>query len=391
MYPDQECYFEVLSEPAFAQYADAMSRDASCAVTAGPVAGGEPGVTNHTYLAPLEPPPKPSMLIDADAVPVAPPRPSRPSSAGPTLPSLKLPSKPTFPAPPDAMLVPRIAAFEAPKPRPAQPPAAFVFRQIVEYPPLTDQLSAWLDDSLAKFKTHSNADDSVTPDAYVLDDARGESFIAAERTLADRILAARVAKEEAYAERVAAEDATRLERERAEHEAAMEAAAEAQRNLKIAPPAKPRRPRTPPMFPPCGYFASEEGQGSYDTIRNMPGNPHGPIRSIPSPTKHRLHPAVKLADPEPTDPRFDEVYAREYTHEIVYDDEGYPMTGHTGSSSREFIGAAETLGRSTTGRQSGSARRYGSEKIRPETEYLTRPEGYLYRRREEIEERESRS
>ena len=383
VYPDQECYFEVLSEPAFAQYADAMSRDASCAVTAGPVAGGEPGVTNHTYLAPLEPPPKPSMLIDADAVPVAPPRPSRPSSAGPTLPSLKLPSKPTFPAPPDAMLVPRIAAFEAPKPRPAQPPAAFVFRQIVEYPPLTDQLSAWLDDSLAKFKTHSNADDSVTPDAYVLDDARGESFIAAERTLADRILAARVAKEEAYAERVAAEDATRLERERAEHEAAMEAAAEAQRNLKIAPPAKPRRPRTPPMFPPCGYFASEEGQGSYDTIRNMPGNPHGPIRSIPSPTKHRLHPAVKLADPEPTDPRFDEVYAREYTHEIVYDDEGYPMTGHTGSSSREFIGAAETLGRSTTGRQSGSARRYGSEKIRPETEYLTRPEGYLYRRREE--------
>jgi len=198
------------------------------------------------------------------------------------------------------MLVPRIAAFEAPKPRPAQPPAAFVFRQIVEYPPLTDQLSAWLDDSLAKFKTHSNADDSVTPDAYVLDDARGESFIAAERTLADRILAARVAKEEAYAERVAAEDATRLERENAEHEAAMEAAAEAQRNLKIAPPAKPRRPRTPPMFPPCGYFASEEGQGSYDTIRNMPGNPHGPIRSIPSPTKHRLHPAVKLADPEPT-------------------------------------------------------------------------------------------
>ena len=106
VYPDQECYFEVLSEPAFAQYADAMARDGACTVTSGPVAGSEPGVVNHTYLAPLKPPPRPSVLIDADRVPVAPPKPSRPSSAGLTLPSLRLPSKPTFPAPPDAMIVP---------------------------------------------------------------------------------------------------------------------------------------------------------------------------------------------------------------------------------------------------------------------------------------------
>ena len=96
-----------------------------------------------------------------------------------------------------------------------------------------ERLAGWLDASLAKFKAHQAENASVTPDAYVLDDARGSSFVDAERTLADRILAARVAKEKAYADRVTAEDEARLERERLEHEAAMEAAAEAARNLKI--------------------------------------------------------------------------------------------------------------------------------------------------------------
>ena len=108
------------------------------------------------------------------------------------------------------MIVPRIAAFEAPKPRVDPPPSAFVFRQVVEYPRMTDQLAGWLDASLARFKAHQAENASVTPDAYVLDDARGSSFVDAERTLSDRILAARVAKEKAYADRVTAEDEAQL-------------------------------------------------------------------------------------------------------------------------------------------------------------------------------------
>ena len=383
VYPDQECYFEVLSEPAFAQYADAMARDGSCTVTCAPVAGSEPGVVNHTYLAPLKPPPRPSTSIDADHVPVAPPKPSRPSSAGPTIPSLRLPSKPAFPAPPEAMIVPRIAAFEAPKPRADPPPSAFVFRQVVEYPRMTDQLAGWLDASLAKFKAHRAENAAVTPDAYVLDDARGSSFVDAERTLCDRILAARIAKEKAYADRVTAEDEARLERERLEHEAAMEAAAEAARNLKIAPRAKTPPPRPKPMYPPCGYFESAEGLTSLETMKdafeNAFENPS--LRRLPSP---RLPRAVKVADPEPADPRswdgafgdheayIDEVYdgGEAYAHtQNTYDDRYDRYDRHVADSRHP----PSAFGASTGAKP---------DRVRAETEYLARPEGYLYRRRE---------
>ena len=389
VYPDQECYFEVLSEPAFAQYADAMARDGACTVTSGPVAGSEPGVVNHTYLAPLKPPPRPSTLIDADQVPVAPPKPSRPSSAGLTLPSLRLPSKPTFPAPPDAMIVPRIAAFEAPKPRVDPPPSAFVFRQVVEYPRMTDQLAGWLDASLAKFKAHQAENASVTPDAYVLDDARGSSFVDAERTLADRILTARVAKEKAYADRVTAEDEARLERERLEHEAAMEAAAEAARNLKIAPRAKTPPPRPKPLYPPCGYFESAEGLTSLETMKdafeNAFENPY--LRRLPSP---RLPRAVKVADPEPADPRSwdafgDEVYdgGEAYAYgDDAYDDDAYDGGGRHAAGSRR----SSAFGASTGGSRSV----HPPDRVRAETEYLARPEGYLYRRRETQRAHEAR-
>ena len=223
------------------------------------------------------------------------------------------------------MIVPRIAAFEAPKPRVDPPPSAFVFRQVVEYPRMTDQLAGWLDASLAKFKAHRAEDLAVGPDAYVLDDARGSSFVDAERTLCDRILAARIAKEKAYADRVTAEDEARLERERLEHEAAMEAAAEAARNLKIAPRAKTPPPRPKPMYPPCGYFESAEGLTSLETMRdafeNAFENPS--LRRLPSP---RLPRAVKVADPEPADPRgFDDAFLHE-TFDVV--DASYPHT-HT--------------------------------------------------------------
>ena len=151
------------------------------------------------------------------------------------------------------MIVPRIAALEAPKPRVDPPPSAFVFRQVVEYPRMTAQLAGCGSTRVwpGRFKAHPPRTPPLTPDAYVLDDDARGSSVDAERTLADRILAARVAKEKAYADWVTAEDEARLERERLEHEAAMEAAAEAAQNLKIAPRAKTRRRGPNPCIRPA--------------------------------------------------------------------------------------------------------------------------------------------
>ena len=248
---------------------------------------------------------------------------------------------------------------------------------------MTAQLAGWLDESLARFKAHQAENAAVTPDAYVLDDARGSSFVDAERTLADRILAARVAKEKAYADRVTAEDEARLERERLEHEAAMEAAAEAARNLKIAPRAKTPPPRPKPLYPPCGYFESAEGLTSLETMKdafeNAFENPS--LRRLPSP---RLPRAVKVADPEPADPRswdgafgdheayIDEVYdgGEAYAHtQNTYDDR-YDRYGRHVADSRH---PPYAFGASTGAKP---------DRVRAETEYLARPEGYLYRRRE---------
>jgi hypothetical protein len=58
-YPDQNEYFEVLSEAAFSSYRAERLNDASCAADAAPVAGAEAGsgAVSHTFLTPLRPAP----------------------------------------------------------------------------------------------------------------------------------------------------------------------------------------------------------------------------------------------------------------------------------------------------------------------------------------------
>ena len=308
VYPDQECYFEVLSERAFDAYSASRLADPTCTSSRALVAGPEPDVTNHTFLTPTTAPARPRAPTH---VPAASPRLPRPSSANPSMPALRLPSRPTFPEAPSALVLPRTAAVRPPPPAPPPPPDAFAFRQVVEYPAIGRHLAAKLDAALARHAAQYDEAAAVTPATYLLNDLRGDVVRLAESNLADRIVAARRDKEAAYAERVEAEAkaAEAAELEEAERNLAEGMAAMAA-EIRRAPVASPPR-RDPPVFPPCNFFAAEEGTRTLDLLRTLPARPTLPRR--PEPT---LPDPVKLADPEPADPRddfFAETFARTKT------------------------------------------------------------------------------
>ena len=291
VYPAQEGFFEVLSAEAFSQYAASRASDSSCTVTRAPVAGPEAGVTSHTYLTPLSPPPAPASL---HPVPVAAPRPSRPASAGPTIPALRLPSRPSFPQPPTSLTIPRIAAI-APPLFAVPTTSAFVFRQVVEYPPVTAALAVALDAALVSHAAATAEDAATTPAAYEIGDDRDEVIAAAEYNLAARIIGARREKEVAYADR--------LEKEVAAAEAAEEAAADAamasgvvaaSEELRVAPPGRTPEPSVRPSYPPCNFFAVEEGSKTLDLLRTQP-----PVKVLPRRADPLLPAPVKRAASEP--------------------------------------------------------------------------------------------
>ena len=249
---------------------------------------------SHTYLTPLAPPPAPGSL---QPVPVAPPKPPRPASAGPTIPALRLPSKPSFPEPPTSLILPRIAAV-APAVPPTTSTTAFVFRQVVEYPPLTAAQAAQLDAALVSHAAAAEEDAATTPAAYELNDSRGEVIVAAEYNLADRIIAARREKEAAYADRLEKEAAAAELAEQAAIDAAMasgimSAAAEP----KIAPRGRTPEPAEQPPYPPCNFFAVEEGAKTLELLKTQP-----PVKVLPPRAEPPLPAHVKRAAPEPAPP-----------------------------------------------------------------------------------------
>ena len=197
-------------------------------------------------------------------------------------------------------MLPRTAAMRPPPPAPPPPPDAFAFRQVVEYPAIGRHLAAKLDAARARHAAQYDEAAAVTPATYLLNDLRGDVVRLAESNLADRIVAARRDKEAAYAERVEAEAkaAEAAELEEAERNLAEGMAAMAA-EIRRAPVASPPR-RDPPVFPPCNFFAAEEGTRTLDLLRTLPARPTLPRR--PEPT---LPDPVKLADPEPADPRDD--------------------------------------------------------------------------------------
>ena len=368
VYPDQECYFEVLSERAFEAYAASRRSDPTCTVSRAPVAGPEPDVTNHTFLTPTTAPARPRAPAH---VPAASPRPPRPSSANPSMPALRLPSRPTFPSAPSALVLPRVAAMRPPPPAPPPPPDAFAFRQVVEYPALGRDLAAKLDAALARQAAQYDEDAAVTPAMYLLNDLRGDVVRLAESNLADRIVAARRDKEAAYAERARAEAeaAEAAELEEAERDLAEGMAAMAA-EIRRAPIGQSPRRRDPPVFPPCNFFAAEEGTRTLDLLRTLPTRPTLPRR--PEPT---LPDPVKLADPEPSDPRDDFLRLRggrggDYSVDVTRSHSHHP---HLSSSRRRvrsdpsdgFSAAQrEAFARTYPTRVSG----YASSRVADETE-----------------------
>ena len=282
VYPDQECFFEVLSERAFAQYARSRSADASCTVTKAKVAGTEPGVLSHTYLTPLRLPQMPGDRVEP--VPVAPAKPSRPASAGPTIPSLRLPSKPQFPAPPKRMEIPRITAIAPTMPPPPADAAAFVFKQVIEYPDNGATAAALLDRSLLQHAKANIEGAKILPESYELTERslRDGVITLAMENLADQIVKARVEKEEAYEKRIARERELAEAKEQAEWEAAQAEAAKVL-NRKVARTDRVFEPTPRPMFPPCNFFASEEGTRTLELLKTQP-----PVVALPKKVKGKF-------------------------------------------------------------------------------------------------------
>ena len=297
VYPDQECYFEVLSERAFDAYSASRLADPTCTSSRALVAGPEPDVTNHTFLTPTTAPARPRAPTH---VPAASPRLPRPSSANPSMPALRLPSRPTFPEAPSALVLPRTAAVRPPPPR--RPRRRTRSRSDRWWStPRSVAISRRSSTRRSRDTRRSTTKPPPwTPATYLLNDLRGDVVRLAESNLADRIVAARRDKEAAYAERVEAEAkaAEAAELEEAERNLAEGMAAMAA-EIRRAPVASPPR-RDPPVFPPCNFFAAEEGTRTLDLLRTLPARPTLPRR--PEPT---LPDPVKLADPEPADPRDD--------------------------------------------------------------------------------------
>ena len=333
-YPDQDEYFEVLSERAFASYRAERLADASCAADAAPVAGAEAGsgAVSHTFLTPLRPAPAPPAPTH---VPVPSARlPTIPKDGPRAVPSLRTPSVPQFPAAPATLLVPRIAAVDETtligKDVANVSKNVFVFRQIIEYPKLSDASKRAVDEALRNEADASLEMTRVAPESYLLRDVRSDAFLVAEQNLADRVVAARRSKEAAYA-------AARAEALAAEAEEARRLAEEAldlgiytlAREAKVAPrggPAPPRGPR--PAFPPVSFFDVEEGREALraieqaetkalsigeETMSRGEGSvrdripPYSDRRTLPPRRASRavdpLPPSVRLADPEPPPPR----------------------------------------------------------------------------------------
>ena len=333
-YPDQDEYFEVLSSDAFAAYRAERLADATCAAAAAPVSGPEAasGAVSHTFLTPLRPAPAPPAPTH---VPV--PSPRRPVAAaeGPrAVPSLRVPSAPAFPAAPATLVVPRIAATDemfGTKDRhrrdstdvSSRSDKTFVFRQIIEYPAMSDAAVAALDRAV-----HAEADASleharVAPESYLLRDVRSDAFLVAEQNLADRVVAARRSKEAAYAARRAEELAAEAEEARRLAEEALDSGIYAlAREAKVAPRAGPAPPRGPkPAFPPVSFFDVEEGREALraivtetDSFATRERVADETVRDeIPLYSDRRtlpprraagsLPPSVRLAAPEPPPPR----------------------------------------------------------------------------------------
>ena len=148
----------------------------------------------------------------------------------------------------------------------------FVFRQIIEYPAMSDAAVAALDRAV-----HAEADASleharVAPESYLLRDVRSDAFLVAEQNLADRVVAARRSKEAAYAARRAEELAAEAEEARRLAEEALDSGIYAlAREAKVAPRAGPAPPRGPkPAFAPVSFFDVEEVRGS--TARDRDGD-----------------------------------------------------------------------------------------------------------------------
>jgi hypothetical protein len=203
------------------------------------------------------------------------PSPRRPVAAaeGPrAVPSLRVPSAPAFPAAPATLVVPRIAATDEmfgsndrhrrDSTDMSSSDKTFVFRQIIEYPAMSDAAVAALDRAV-----HAEADASleharVAPESYLLRDVRSDAFLVAEQNLADRVVAARRSKEAAYAARRAEELAAEAEEARRLAEEALDSGIYAlAREAKVAPRGPPAPPRGPkPAFPPVSFFDVEEGR-----------------------------------------------------------------------------------------------------------------------------------
>ena len=335
-YPDQECFFEILPESTFAAYRASRLADARCAYTSAKVAGPEPDVVNHSFLAPVardaQTPAPPATIR------VAEPRNPEPARAGrvSAMPTLRTPSVPAFPEAPDALVIPRAAAVRhhvsgegwgvaaaegtfttttfttrggskfvggATTARHADTttPSAFVFRQVVEYPPVSDALLEALDEALVAQAASFDADSAVDPRAYLLADLRGDVIRTTEQNLADRVVAARMTKERAYEARQKAEEERLEAEELAEAERAMaNGVAEMANEIRYAPRGRTPEPWQKPMFPPCNFFAAEEGSEALELLRTMPKRPPLPKRPDPEPLE--LPEPVKLAREEPKDP-----------------------------------------------------------------------------------------
>jgi hypothetical protein len=260
------------------------------------------------------------------------------------VPSLRVPSTPQFPAAPATLLVPRIAAVDETISKTSKDSftndsnvtKTFVFRQIIEYPKLSDEAVNAIDEALRNEADASLEMTRVAPESYLLRDVRSDAFLVAEQNLADRVVAARRSKEAAYAARRAEELAAEAEEARRVAEEALDLGIYTlAREAKVAPrggPAPPRGPR--PAFPPVSFFDVEEGREALRAIEKekaetktmsfgeatmLDGDtreegsvrdripPYSDRRTLPPRRAERravdpLPPSVRLADPEPPPP-----------------------------------------------------------------------------------------
>ena len=240
------------------------------------------------------------------------------------------------PAAPATLVVPRIAATDemfGTKDRhrrdstdvSSRSDKTFVFRQIIEYPAMSDAAVAALDRAV-----HAEADASleharVAPESHLLRDVRSDAFLVAEQNLADRVVAARRSKEAAYAARRAEELAAEAEEARRLAEEALDSGIYAlAREAKVAPRADPRRRgdrnrrsrrfRSSTSKKAAKHCArSPDGDGFVRDARTRRGrnrsrrNPAllGPADVTAAETRRRFafRSSVRLAAPEPPPPR----------------------------------------------------------------------------------------